>query len=360
MPFVMAASVTLKAVFFSWLLFVCATQTVVASVPDTALQSINQTAQVPVNNAHLWLLLRGADRTAPVVLWLHGGPGGAESPLFRLYNRALERSFVVGYLDQRGAGRSFDPDADLALLTVEQHLQDLDRIIDFTRAELDVRQVALIGHSWGSALGLLYTNHHPEKVMAFIGVGQLVNTVEQQRSQQAFVLAQARAHKDEAAIAQIGGIGEPPFSSEQAAAVERLVDRYGGIFHNKPSFTGAVLSGIVRGYIRPWEIPTFIRANNVSLQAMNAELSTLDLTEAVRSVDVPVLFTLGRHDRQVDSRLAASYFEALKSPDKRLIWFEDSAHNVPFEEPDRFNAEVKQFLQSVVRERLSSGPESGG
>ncbi len=356
----MAASVTLKAVSFASFVFVCAIPTVAAAVPGTALQSINQTAHVPVTDAQLWLLLRGAERTAPVVIWLHGGPGGAESPLFRLYNGSLEQSFVVGYLDQRGAGRSFEPDADLALLSVAQHLEDLDRVIDFTRAELDVRRVALIGHSWGSALGLLYANRHPEKVMAFVGVGQLVNTVEQQRSQQAFVLAQAREQGDEAAVAEIVGIGDPPFSFEQGAAVERLVDRFGGIFHNKPSFMGAVLSGVVRGYIRPWEIPRFIRANNVSLQAMNAELSTLDLTEAVRSVDVPVLFTLGRHDRQVDSRLAANYFEALKSPDKRLIWFDNSAHNVPFEEPDRFNGEVKRFLQSVVRERRSSGPEPGG
>ena len=47
------------------------------------------------------------DAPAPLVLWLHGGPGGAERPLFRLFDAALEDHAVVAYLDQRGSGRSF-------------------------------------------------------------------------------------------------------------------------------------------------------------------------------------------------------------------------------------------------------------
>jgi len=105
-----------------------------------------------------------------------------------------------------------------------------------------------------------------------------------------------------------------------------------------------LVSGIVRGYVSPWEIPKFIRANTLSLQAMMAELATLDLRKSIRSVDVPVLFALGRYDRQVDSQLAAEYFWTLDAPTKELIWFENSAHNVPFEEPELFNEKVREFL----------------
>jgi pimeloyl-ACP methyl ester carboxylesterase len=59
-----------------------------------------------------------------VLLWLHGGPGGAERPLSRYYNHELEEHFVVAYWDQRGAGRSFDADADPQDLTVACHLAD--------------------------------------------------------------------------------------------------------------------------------------------------------------------------------------------------------------------------------------------
>lgn len=96
----------------------------------------------------------------------------------------------------------------------------------------------------------------------------------------------------------------------------------------------------------PWEIPRMIEGNNVSLRAMNDELMTLDLRERVKSVDVPVIFMLGRHDKQVDSALAAAYFEDLSAPVKRLKWF-DTAHNIPFEAPEAFNTSLPELLESV-------------
>jgi hypothetical protein len=37
-----------------------------------------------------WLLIRGADREAPILLWLHGGPGVAQMPIHSITG-ALER-----------------------------------------------------------------------------------------------------------------------------------------------------------------------------------------------------------------------------------------------------------------------------
>ncbi|MEZ5551455.1 MAG: hypothetical protein R3E82_11235 [Pseudomonadales bacterium] len=62
-----------------------------------------------------------------------------------------------------------------------------------------------------------------------------------------------------------------------------------------------------------------------------------------------MLFALGRYDRQVDSRLAAGFLETLDAPARKLIWFETTAHNIPFEEPERFNEEVRIFLQAAGR-----------
>jgi pimeloyl-ACP methyl ester carboxylesterase len=64
-------------------------------------------------------------------------------------------------------------------------------------------------------------------------------------------------------------------------------------------------------------------------------------------VDVPVVFALGRYDHRADAHLAAAYLERLHAPAKRLIWFEGSAHNVPFEEPELFNRVVRDELQGI-------------
>jgi hypothetical protein len=50
-----------------------------------------------MDGTKMYLLRRGADKSAPVVLWLHGDPGGAERPLFRYFNSELENHFVVIY-----------------------------------------------------------------------------------------------------------------------------------------------------------------------------------------------------------------------------------------------------------------------
>src|SRR5262245_47472857 len=170
---------------------------------STAAGSIRRSDYLPVDGAKLYLLARGADRSAPVLLWLHGGPGGAERPLFRYFNGELEKHFVVVYWDQRGAGRSFDPKADPHHLTIAQHVADLDAVVDHLRQSLGRGKVILIGHSWGTALGLLYAQAHPDKVSAFIGVNPVVSTREGQQAQYDFVLAEASRRKDKGTLAHL-------------------------------------------------------------------------------------------------------------------------------------------------------------
>jgi proline iminopeptidase len=46
--------------------------------------------------------------------------------------------------------------------------------------------------------------------------------------------------------------------------------------------------------------------------------------------------------------LAAPYFDRIEAPQKRLIWFEQSAHNPPFEEPYAFNRTLVDVLQPLL------------
>jgi proline iminopeptidase len=318
------------------------------SAKATAAVSIKRSENLTLDGAKIYLLTRGADRSAPVLLWLHGGPGGAERPLFRYFNSELENHFVVVYWDQRGAGRSFDPKADPHRLTIAQHVVDLDAVVDHLRQSLGQDKIILMGHSWGAALGLLCAQAHPDKVSAFIGVNPVVSTREGQQAEYDFVLAEASRRKDNGTLAHLRKIGSPPYKKVgQVLAMEKLVQSYGGVFHKEPRRTWVMVRVIFSGLVTPWEIPRLIHANNVSLEAMNEELLGLDLARSVPGTGVPVLFFLGRYDRHTDGKLAATYFATLCAPVKRLVWFETSAHNVPFEEPLLFNATVVRELQSI-------------
>src|SRR5262249_34108724 len=136
-------------------------------------------------------------------------------------------------------------------------------------------------------------------------------------------------------------------SSKEKLAIESLDQRYGGVFHKEPKRIWVMLRGIFTGLVTPWEIRRIIHANTVSLDAMHQELLGLDLTQSVPSVQVPVSFLLARHDHHVDARIAAAYLLRLNAPVKRVVWFEKSAHNVPFEEPGLFEATTLAELHAM-------------
>ena len=284
---------------------------------------IRGSEHLTVDGAELFLLTRGADCRAPVLLWLHGGPGGAQRPLFQYYQGDLEDHFVVAYWDQRGAGRSYDPEADPRLLTITRHIADLDAIVDHLRGRFNRDTVILAGHSWGGALGLLYAREFPGKVSHVAAIAPLIAPAASQVAAFAFVSGEATARGEAHILAKLRELGTPPFEA------------------------------IARGLVTPWEVPRLIRSNEITLAAMHDELLGLDLARSVPSVDVPVLFLLGRHDRHVDSRIAARYLEVLDAPSKRVIWFERSAHNVPFEESARFREIVIQELVPASDSRFA-------
>jgi pimeloyl-ACP methyl ester carboxylesterase len=311
-------------------------------------EPIRRSEYFAVDDAKVFVLTRGANRHAPVLLWLHGGPGGPERPLFRYFNSELESHFVVSYWDQRGAGRSFDPNADPHLLTISRHLADLDAVVDHLRQSLGQDKIVLLGHSWGAALGLLYVQQHPEKVSAFIGVAQLVSLFKAQQAQYNFVSTEAASRKDEDTLVRLREIGPPPNeTADKQVAMENLTDQYGAVFHRKPCKLCVVIRGMLTGLVTPWEFTTIHHGIHTSLDAMTPELLGLNLEQTVPSVEVPVFFFLGRYDRHIDSMIAANYFKILRAPSKQLVWFENSAHNIPFEEPELFNEMVVNTLQSI-------------
>jgi pimeloyl-ACP methyl ester carboxylesterase len=129
-----------------------------------------------VNGIDESVILRGRDLNNPVLVWLHGGPGSSETSLLRVMNGALEDHFTVVYWDQRLAGQTLDPLAAYPeSLTIAQMADDLDVIVDQVRKRVGHDKVVLVGHSWGTMLGVLYASRHPEKVAAYVGIGQMTD-----------------------------------------------------------------------------------------------------------------------------------------------------------------------------------------
>ena len=299
--------------------------------------SIAVMEKVEIGGIPQMLWFRAADVEDPALILLHGGPGASEMALFRHFNADLEHHFLVVYWEQRGAGRSFSSDIPPDTMTVARMLDDLDEVVRLVQRRFGKRKVVLLGHSWGTALGTLYAFEHPGNVAAYVGTGQIVASQEGERLSYDFALAQARERGDAKAVAELESMGPPPHTVEQDLALGRWLERFGGEYHGDLSKGALIWAALSTDEASLLDLVKFGRGNAFSLKHLHEEGSKFDFPARVDALEVPVFFLLGRHDWNTPSVLAADYFEQIEAPRKELVWFEGSAHNPPFEEPERFN-----------------------
>jgi len=293
---------------------------------------------------------RGSDTGHPAVILLHGGPGASEAALFRHYNAELEQHFVMVYWEQRGTGRSYHSDISRDSMTIEQFERDLDEVVDLVRHRFGKDRIILLAHSWGTILGTIYTYKHPEKVEAYVGIAQIANFAEGERLSHEWALSQAIQRDNRRAIADLRAMKDRPWTVDDELTKGNWVEEFGGTFHQSLSTGKLILDALSADEVNLVDLVKFGMGNRFSMESLRPEYSKVDLTR-YPSFSVPVVFLLGRHDRHVPSSLAARYFDTITAPCKRLIWFEESAHNPPFEEPEKFGRVMTDEVISLVTGR---------
>jgi pimeloyl-ACP methyl ester carboxylesterase len=301
-----------------------------------AADAIDEAHYLRLGGVRQWVMLRGDHAANPPLVVLHGGPGLSETALFRHFNDALERTFTVVYWDQRGAGRSADRAIPKSSMRVEQFISDLDELVDWVRARLGAPKVAILGHSWGSTLGVLYAARFPEKVAVFVGNGQIGNAPEGEALSYAAALAAAERAGNRRALKALRKIGPPPYDASALWTERSWLARL------ELPWTLKTLATMVR------MAPSMMRGFRWTIDAMWPEVSKLNLVELVPRLQMPVFFLLGRHDHWAPADAAVDYFQTLRAPSKHLIWFDESGHEAFVDEADKFNRVMVDLVRPAA------------
>jgi proline iminopeptidase len=304
----------------------------------------------------LWF--RGVDMRKPAVILLHGGPGASESALFRHYDAALEQHFLMVYWEQRGTGRSYHSNIPRHSMTIGQFERDLDEVVDLVRQRFGKDRVILLAHSWGTVLGIIYVYEYPEKVAAYVGVAQIANFAEGEQLSYEWGLLQAIQRDNRRAIADLRAMNPRPRSVDDELTKGKWVEVFGGMFHQGLPTWKLILAAGSTDEANLVDLVKFGQGNRFSLESLRPEYSKVNLTR-YRSFRIPILFLLGRYDWHVPSVLAERYFDTVAAPCKRLIWFEQSAHNPPFEEPEEFVRVMTDEVFPLVAAQWKACMESG-
>jgi proline iminopeptidase len=307
----------------------------VATMTDVVVGGISQ---------RLWF--RGLDVRNPAIVLLHGGPGASETALFRHYNADLERSFLMVYWEQRATGRSYHDNIPPETMTIDRFVRDLDEVVEIVRRRFQKDRVVLLGHSWGTAIGIIYAARFPEKVAAYVGVSQVADMREGERLSYEFARSEAARRGNRSATKALARIGAPPHTVDEMLTSRKWVERFGGSFHGDLSTGTLIWAALRMDEANLIDLIKFGQGNRFSLKHLWNEFREFDADDRLTSFRAPIFFLLGRHDWQVPATLAERYFEKIDAPQKRLVWFEQSAHNPPFEEPALFNRTLIELLEA--------------
>ena len=287
--------------------------------------------------------LRSENPQNPVILFLHGGPGSPELALLYRYetHERLEKYFTVCYWDQRGAGMSFCNSIDTATMTLEQMIEDARQITEYLKQRFNREKIYLMGHSWGSYLGVKTIEKYPENYWAYIGIGQVSNQLESEKIAYDYMLQHALEIGDKSAVKSLQKFDRnaPDFPTMQYMGSVRslLMEKYGiGSTHEKASMAKLIGNMLFfKGYALS-EKMKYIRGILFSQAHLWNYVISDNLFESFSSFQAPVYITHGKYDYQVSYALACEYFEMIKAPDKAFFTFEKSAHSPNVEESEKF------------------------
>ena len=295
-----------------------------------------------------YILIRSENINNPVILFLHGGPGAANLPLYRQYNKDLEKHFTCVAWDQRYAGKTFSRNTSKASINVNQYIDDSIELIFYLKKRFKKEKVFLIGHSWGTILGMNIIKNNPSDIHAFISIGQVVDLIVQDKISYDFALKEAKKKNNITAINELIGIGPPEnrlYNNYKNKFKDIMIHRkwvqeFGGGFVYKNSTYKDIGKSFFSSEYNLLDLIHLNTGFKLSVELLSDEILNLNLNETITEVQVPVYFIAGKYDKLCPSEMIKDYYNKLQAPKKEFILFNNSAHSPIFEEPELFNRTV--------------------
>jgi pimeloyl-ACP methyl ester carboxylesterase len=329
-------------------------QLLVMTTPD----AIDEASFVRIGGVDQWIQVRGERRGNPVILFLHGGPGFTAIPYFQRVMRTWERDFTIVHWDQRGAGKSFarNGGAQQPHPTIEQMIADGVEVAEHVRHRLGQSKLILVGYSWGSVLGVEMARERPDLLHAFVGTGQVVDTVQSETVSYYGLLQRARAAGDDDSAAALMEIGPPPYARFELLGRQReVLNKYPPSGERELNqFTTLLLSP---GYSLSdvWDV--YFRAPELTRE-MLAVVLKYKITDRGATFAVPLFFFQGAEDLWTSTEVVKKYLPLLAAPHKEIVLFEHVGHHAVEVAGEQFLAELNARVKPLAQQPLATAQSS--
>lgn len=315
---------------------------------------MNEKIFIEIHGAKQGMFLQSENAENPVLLFLHGGAGSPEIAFTQKYPTGLEKLFTVCWWEQRGAGISYNRKISPQEMTIEQMISDTIMVTQYLLNRFSKDKIYIMGHSWGSLLGVLTVQQQPELFHAFIGIGQVAQQDRSERLAYTYMLEEFCKRNDKKMIRWLKKFpidAGAPISIKYLTVRSIGMNKLGiGIMHSMTSMLDcfSIVLGY-KGYTLREKIK-FLLGSSFSLKYLWDTVLQIDLIKQVPDLHVPVYIFQGRYDYQVSYVVARDYAKMLNAPIKGFYTFDNSAHSPCFEEPDRM---CKILRVDVLQNQIS-------
>jgi pimeloyl-ACP methyl ester carboxylesterase len=308
---------------------------------------IDEAMFVPIGGIEQWITIRGRDRNNPVLLILHGGPGGATST-FALNTLGWESDFTIVQWDQRGAGKTFGRSGRVgADVTIERMAQDGLEVAEYVRQHLHKPRIVLLGVSWGTILGVQMAKLRPDLVYAYVGTGQVVNQRDNNALAYTQLLAEARRRHDARALRELEAIGPPPWDDVSKLGVRsRWAQAYEAGVPSTPRVLAIELLAprTTLFDFRDWVNGFLTSQEHFLHDDMSGPFMNVDLPALGTDFAVPVFVFQGADDNVTPAKLAGKYVESISAPQKQFVLIPGAGHLAMTTKSEEF---LKLLLERV-------------
>lgn len=310
---------------------------------------IDEATYVNAGGIEQWITIRGEDRTNPVLLFLHGGPGDAVTPWGYAGFRNWLKYFTVVQWDQRGAGRTFGRNRKDAAstITIERMVQDGVEVSELLLKRLNKNKLVLVGHSWGSTLGVFMVKARPELFHAFVGTGQVADQTRNYFVAHAALVAKASREGNARALQELNEVGPPPYKDGKGFAVQR---KWSNLFEGADAFLMSTLGFALAAPANSvGDINDWFEGQSVTAAQLVPKTSVLDPKLLRGEFAVPVFVIQGAEDFTTPTSLAKAYLDSIRAPRKAFATIDGAGHFAVFTKQDAFLRELKALVLPLIR-----------
>jgi pimeloyl-ACP methyl ester carboxylesterase len=306
----------------------------------TSPNGIDESLYVEIGKIQQWITIRGEDRRNPLLLFLHGGPGDATNPWGYAAFRSWLKHFTVVQWDQRGSGRTLGKNGTSVAetITLERMVQDGVELAEWLIESQRKRKIVLVGHSFGSILGVLMVKARPDLFYAFVGSGQVADPARSYTVAHAALLKKAEALEEQQAIRELQEVGPPPYADGRGYGVQR---KWSNRFEGADAFIFSMLGlALVAPGNTLRDVNDWFEGQGVSAERLVPQSSTLESKTLGGDFSLPIFVIQGAEDFTTPTSLAREFVNSIRAPAKAFVPIDGGGHFAVFMRSDAFLNEL--------------------